>query len=121
MTMKCVFCLQTNINLFLFGSVYACKNCVEVTNQLVNVEGLSPSNDIEQALLSLIYFLESDLVSTRNILSSHTNTSILSKSIKSKMDKLAEAEINHDGVNPIFLKRVNKIVQEHRVLLSIYL
>ena len=62
---------------------------------MVQVEGFSPENKVEEAVLSLIFFLETDLVLTRELL---------------KSQSLSELDVNING---------NKILIQARKIISI--
>ncbi|MFA0193739.1 hypothetical protein AB4501_23165 [Vibrio sp. 10N.222.55.E8] len=117
---KCAFCSRSDVDLILLGSGRACSSCLIIAHDLVNVDRFSPSNKVEEAVLSLIFFLEADLVLTRQLLKSQSLNDDLQAIVRQKKEKLVGIEINYVGVEESYTKRLKKLINEHSVLLNLY-
>ncbi|MFA0015470.1 hypothetical protein AB4391_19290 [Vibrio lentus] len=117
---KCAFCSRSDVALSLLGSGRACCDCIATANQLINVERLSPNNQVEEAALSLIFFLETDLVLTRQLLSGQSMNEGLQKLIRQKRDKLASVVADYNEIGEHYSKKIKALIKEHSVLLDLY-
>lgn len=119
---KCIFCQRSNVSLHFFGQAHVCHDCVSVANRLLNEEHLSPSNAIDEALMTLIFFLETDLILTRHYLNHCRDNGELQRIIcikKQRINMIHETKPYHDGSSVLVLK-VNELVKQHQLLLSLY-
>ncbi|MFA0012238.1 hypothetical protein AB4391_02640 [Vibrio lentus] len=117
---KCVFCYRGDVELILLGSGRSCSNCLVIAHDLVHIEGFSPENKVEEAVLSLIFFLETDLVLTRELLKSQSLSGDIQTVIGQKKEKLAAIEVSYSGVEESYTKKIKDLLNEHTVLLGLY-
>lgn len=117
---KCVFCSRSDVELILLSSGRACSNCIAIAHNLVNVERFSPDNKVEEAVLSLIFFLETDLVLTRQLLKSQSLSGDLQALVRQKREKLVGIDANYAEVKESYIKKIKNLINEHSVLLDLY-
>ncbi|MEG3695488.1 hypothetical protein V5098_20425 [Vibrio coralliirubri] len=117
---KCTFCSRSDVKLILLGANRACSSCIETAYHLVSVEKLLPKNQVEEAVLSLIFFLETDLVFTRQTLKSLTLNDDVQNIIQQKRERLDSIVTNYEDVDERYLKKIEILLGEHRSLLNLY-
>ena len=116
---QCVFCSRNDVALTLLGSGKVCSSCLVIAHNLVHIERFTPDNKLEEIFLSLIFFLESDLVFTRQVLNAQSlNDSQMI--IKKKREKLQGIVTNYKGVDERYINKVEMLINEHSVLLDLY-
>ena len=117
---KCVFCSRSDVGLILLGSGLACSSCLTLAHDLVNAEGFSPDNKVEEGLLSLIFFLETDLVLTRQLLKSQSLCGDLDALVRQRREKLIAIEVDYNEVKEPYIKKINNLIKQHLLLLDLY-
>ena len=117
---SCQMCARNNVETFSFGSCTVCQDCVSIANRLIN-ENATSCKGKDSALISLVFFLELDLLITRNSLNSCNNYSVLQPILMDKMEKLRLLDtygVRGDGSQD---RIINDIVSQHKTLLSLYI
>ncbi|MFA0193757.1 hypothetical protein AB4501_22310 [Vibrio sp. 10N.222.55.E8] len=117
---KCAFCSRSDVDLILLGSGRSCSSCLIIAHDLVNVVRFSPSNKVEEVVLSLIFFLETDLIFTRQTLKSLTLNDDVLNLVKQKREKLEKVVVNYKNVDAKYLKKIESLLGEHKSLLNLY-
>lgn len=117
---KCAFCSRSDVTLILLGSARACCDCIATANQLVNIERLSPNNQVEEVALLFIFFLETDLILTRQLLIAQSMSEGLQELIRQKRGKLASVVVDYSEVDEYYSKKIKALIKEHSVLLDLY-
>ncbi len=120
---SCQMCVRNNVKTFKFGSCIVCQDCVSIANRLINenVTNSKPHRKNSDALISLVFFLELDLLITRGSLISCNNYSALQPILMEKMEKLRLLDtygVRGDGSQD---RVINDIVSQHKTLLSLYI
>ena len=117
---KCTFCSRSDVKLILLGANRACSSCIETAYHLVSVEKFLPKNQVEEAVLSLIFFLETDLVFTRQTLKSLTLSDKIQSLVKKKRETLESVETYYENIDTRYLKKIESLLREHKSLLNLY-
>ena len=117
---KCVFCSRSDVTLMLLGSGRACPDCIGIANHLIHSERFKPNNIIEEAALSLIFFLETDLIFTRQLLRAQPLSENLQELVRKKREKLASIAIDYSEVDEHYSKKTKTLIKEHSTLLDLY-
>ena len=117
---ECTFCSRSNVKLILLGASRTCTNCIETAHYLVNTERFLPKNQMEEAVVSLIFFLETDLVVTRQTLKSLTLSDKIQSLVKKKRETLESVETYYENVDARYLKKIESLLREHKSLLNLY-
>lgn len=117
---KCAFCSRSNVSLTLLGSGRACPDCIGIAHRLIHSEKFTPNNTVEEAVLSLAFFLETDLVLTRQLLNSQSLNGDLQALVRQKREKLVGIEVHYSEVRECYTQKIKELVKEHSVLLDLY-
>lgn len=75
---------------------------------------------MEEAVVSLIFFLETDLVVTRQTLKSLTLSDKIQSLVKKKRETLESVETYYEDVDTRYLKKIESLLREHKSLLNLY-
>jgi hypothetical protein len=117
---KCVFCSRSDVVLTLLGSGRACPDCIGIAHRLIHSERFTPNNTVEEAVLSLIFFLETDLIFTRQLLNSQSLNDDLQMVVRHKREKLVAIDVHYSDVRECYIKKIKNLINEHSVLLDLY-
>lgn len=117
---SCQMCARSDVETFKFGTCCVCQDCVSIANRLINENARSCGGN-DSALISLVFFLELDLLITRNSLIRCDNYSALQPILMEKMEKLRLLDnygVRGDGSQD---RVINDIVSQHKTLLALYI
>ncbi|ELS0762071.1 hypothetical protein QQ215_002808 [Vibrio vulnificus] len=116
----CLFC-GTDVGLYSHNDIHFCKECIDELRLILDNKLTNPNNDVERKLIDIIIFLTFDLKLTRRCLYiTRENKDIYTDIINKKKSSLKAVDISKYKVPEELKHEVNKLLDQHHLLLSLY-
>ncbi|HAS6394986.1 TPA: hypothetical protein I7253_15055 [Vibrio vulnificus] len=117
---SCLFC-GTDVGLYSHNNIHFCKECIGELSLILDKKFTNHNNDVERKLIDVIIFLTFDLKLTRQCLYvTRENKDIYTDIINRKKSSLKAVDISKYEVSEELKQEVNKLLDQHHLLLSLY-